>query len=92
MIIPIDTNLRIRGTEECWRLEKSKEVKGETRWEAFKYFTDLGRAMGEACRREIRLHPAQSLSEAIKAADQITTKYSRIFDEALDVVESRRAA
>ena len=92
MIIPLDDQYRIRGTEHCWQLEKRRIRNDKHEWEAYKYFQSFGEAMGAACRREIRLHPAVALADAIEAVDRIVSKYERIFDEALDVVESRRAA
>ena len=89
MIIPISEELRIRGTEQCWQLEKAIIRKGKRDWAAFKYFSDLGKAVSEACRREIRLHPAETLTDAIKAIDKIATRYNKLLDDALD---SRRAA
>ena len=89
MIIPISEELRIRGTEQCWQLEKAIVRKGKRDWAAFKYFQELGKAVSEACRREIRLHSATTLTDAIKAIDQIATRYNKLLDDALD---SRRAA
>ncbi len=89
MIIPINEEIRIRGTAECWQLEKAVKRKGEREWKAFKYFNSLSGAVGEACGREIRLHPATGLTDAIKAVDQIAARYNRLLDDAL---ESRRAA
>ena len=91
MIIPINDSLRIRGVEHCWQLEKARTRNGKCEWTPFKYFNSVGSAVGEACRREIRLHPAATLTEAIEAVDEITANYSRIFDEALNEVESRAA-
>ncbi len=89
MIIPISEELRIRGTEQCWQLEKAIIRKGKRDWAAFMYFQELGKAVSEACRREIRLHSATTLTDAIKAIDQIATRYNKLLDDALD---SRRAA
>ncbi len=89
MIIPLSKKIRIRGTADCWQLEKSRLVKGETRWTPFKYFSDLGQAVSAAVRREIRVHPANSLAEAIKAIDDIAARYNKLLDDAL---ASREAA
>ena len=89
MIIPLSKKIRIRGTADCWQLEKSRLVKGETRWTPFKYFSDLGQAVSAAVRREIRVHPATGLTDAIQAVDQIAARYSKLLDDAL---ASRRAA
>ncbi len=91
MIIPINDSLRIRGVEHCWQLEKTRTRNGECEWTPFKYFKSVGEAVGEACRRDIRLHPATTLVEAIEAVDQIAANYSRILDEALNEVDSRAA-
>jgi len=48
--------------------------------------------VGAACRREIRLHPASSLADAIEAVDQIADRYSKLLDESLAEVEPGRAA
>lgn len=89
MIIPISKKIRIRGTADCWQLEKSRLVKEQTRWTPFKYFSDLGQAVSAAVRREIRVHPANSLAEAIEAVDQIAARYNNLLDDAL---ASREAA
>ncbi len=89
MIITLDDKIRIRGTAECWQLEMAVKRKGEREWKAFKYFQTAAEAVGEACGREIRLHPATGLTDAIKAVDQIAARYNKLLDDAL---ESRRAA
>ena len=83
MIIPIDKDLRARGTEHCWQLEKRRVRKDSHEWEAFKYFATVGEAVGAACRREIRLHPATGLNDAIQAVDQITARYNKLLDDAI---------
>ena len=83
MIILLSEEVRIRGTEHCWQLEKSRKRGDKYDWEAFKYFQSLGEAVGEAGRREIRLHPAVGLVEALKAVDQIAARYSKLLDDAI---------
>ncbi len=92
MIIPLSRKIRIRGTADCWQLERSRIVKEQTRWTPFKYFFQLGQAVSAAVSREIRLDSAATLSDAIEAIDQIATRYNKILDDALNDVESRRAA
>ena len=89
MIIHIDDKLRIRGTAECWQLEKAVKRKGQTEWQPRSYHSTFGDAVGAACRREIRLHPATGLTDALQAVDKIATRYNKLLDDAL---ESRRAA
>ena len=89
MIIPLSKEYRIRGTADCWQLERSRLVKEQTRWTPFKYFSDLGQAVSAAVRRDIRLHPAASLNDALQAIDEIAARYNKLLDDAL---ESREAA
>ena len=92
MIIPIDKEIRIRGTEHCWQLEKRRQRNGKDEWQAYKYFQNVRDAVGAAWRREIRLHPSTGLSDAIEAVDTITQRYSKLLDKALDEHESKGAA
>ena len=92
LIILLSEEIRIRGTEHCWQLEKSRKRDGKHDWEAFKYFQSFGEAVGAAGRREIRLHPATGLVEALKAIDQIAARYSKLLDDALSEIASKEAA
>jgi len=83
MIIPLSKDIRVRGTEHCWQLEKAVIRKGQDGWAAFKFFSDPGKAVSEACRREIRLHPASSLAEALQAVDKIAARYNKLLDDAI---------
>jgi len=68
MIIPLSKDIRVRGTKHCWQLEKRRVRKDRHEWEAFKYFQSFGEAVGAACSREIRLHPASSLVDALECS------------------------
>ena len=92
MIFPLSKTIRIRGSEHCWNLERSITRKGQPEWQAFKYFQTVAEAVGEACGREIRVHPTNTLAEAIEAVDQIAARYSKYLDDALAEVKPRRAA
>ena len=74
MIIPLDHSLRIRGTEQCWQLEKLKAVKGQDEWRAFKFFSSMDSALHEAAQRELRLFPSNTLSEALATCRAVTSK------------------
>ena len=89
MIIPLSKEYRIRGTADCWQLERSRLVKEQTRWVPFKYFSDLGQAVSAAGQREIRLHSARGLKEALQAIDEIAARYNKLLDDAF---ASREAA
>ena len=92
MIIPISKTIRIRGTADCWQLEKAVTRKGAQEWQGFKYYRSVAEAVGEACRREIRLHPARGLADAITAVEQIAARYNNLLDHALAEGEPGRAA
>ncbi len=83
MIINLSKEYRIRGTDSCWQLERAVVRKGQRDWQAFKYFPDLGKAVSEACQREIRLHSAASLKDSLEAIDTIAARYTKLLDDAL---------
>ena len=89
MIIPLDNKTRIRGTTECWQLES---LRNDGAWRATQYFQTFGTALRQAAQRDIRLHPASSLSDAIEAVERIAARYNKLLDDALNDVESRKAA
>ena len=92
MVIPLSKDYRIRGADQCWQLERSVIRKGKQDWAAFAYFSELAQAVSAAYRREIRLHPAATLTDAIEAIDRIAARYNKLLDDALNDVESRRVA
>ena len=69
VIIHLSDQLRIRGTTECWQLEKQKKVKDHFEWRAFKYFKTMDSALHEAAQREIRTSEASGLTEALAACE-----------------------
>ena len=84
MIIQIDPATRIVGTERAWELQRTRTRDGEVTWEPYKWFKLFRHALEEAVHRDIRSHPANRLSEAIQAADQIATRYSKLLDDTLE--------
>ena len=78
MIIPIDAKTRIVGTESAWELQRTRTRNGELTWEPYKWFTTFRSALEEAVHREIRIHPAHSLSEAISAVSGVIQKYEEL--------------
>ena len=78
MIILLDDKTRIAGTERAWELQHPRNRNGEERWEPYKWFTSFGSALEEAVHREIRVHPATSLSEAIEAVSGLVQKYEEL--------------
>ncbi len=95
MIIPLDETLRIRGTTECWQLERLRITKGEPTWKPFKYFSSMDSALHAAAQRELRIYPTQTLTEAFDACVRLTHNYAQIFDGVgrhLDKATSRQLA
>ena len=78
MIIPLDEKTRIAGTERAWELQHPRTRNGEQEWAPYKWFTSFGDALQEAVHREIRVHPAHGLSEAIEAVSGLVQKYEEL--------------
>jgi hypothetical protein len=78
MIIQIDPKTRIVGTERSWELQQARRRNGKPSWEAYKWFTTFRYALEEAVHRDIRLHPAIGLSEAIDAVSDIVRKFDNL--------------
>ena len=78
MIVNIDDNTRIKGTSYCWELQSHRPYKGGMKWEPYKYFPSFRQAVAAAVHREIRVHPAHGLSEAILAVADTVDKYEKL--------------
>ena len=78
VIIPIDPLTRIKGTERAWELQKVRTRNGQPTWEPYKWFTTFRSALDEAVHREIRLHPAVGIAEAIEAVSAVIQKYEEL--------------
>ena len=78
MIIPIDAKTRIVGTKRAWELQRTRTRDGKLTWEPYKWFSTFRSALEEAVHREIRTHPAASLSEAIEAVSGVIQKYEKL--------------
>ena len=89
MLLQIDDETRIRSTDRCWQVEYRRNRRGESQWSPKTYHRTLGEAVGEAVQREIRRHPADTLTDAVEAVDRITRKYERAIDDAAATVASR---
>ena len=78
MIIPIDEKTRIVGTEHAWQLERKRNYKGGKKWEPFKYYPSFRQALADVVHREIRLHPARTLADAIDGVADVVQKYEQL--------------
>jgi len=78
MIVQLDSRSRIVGTVHAWELQRQRNYKGGTKWAPYKWFTTFRSALEEAVHREIRTHPAASLSEAIEAVSGLVQRYEEL--------------
>ncbi len=78
MIVQLDPRTRIKGAERAWELQRSRTRKGEMTWEPYRWFQSFGSALDEAVHREIRIHPANGLSEAIEAVSALVRRYEEL--------------
>ena len=78
MIVQLDSRTRIVGTIHAWELQRQRNYKGGTKWAPYKWFTTFRSALEEAVHREIRLHPANGLSEAIEAVSGLVRRYEEL--------------
>ena len=92
MIIQIDESIRIKGTENCYQLERKRKRKNNYAWEPYKYFQKFRDALGEACDREFRTHPANGIAEVLEAATGLSQKYGDLLDSALAEIGKRESA
>jgi hypothetical protein len=90
MIIQLNARLRIKGTETCWELQKSRSRNGNLVWEPFKYFATFRQALEEAVQREIRLHPAEGIAVAIEAVTRVSQAFEQLIpsDIAVRIIKS----
>ena len=78
MIIQIDEKTRIKGTSHCWELQRTRNYKGSKKWEAYKYFPSFRQAVADAVHRDVRLHPARTLVDAIDGVADVVQKYEQL--------------
>ena len=78
MIIQIDEKTRIKGTSRCWELQRHRRYKGRMKWEPYKWFPSFRQAVADAVHREIRVHPARTLADAIDGVADVVQKYEQL--------------
>jgi len=78
MIVQLDPKTRIKGTGRAWELHRQRNYKGGSKWESYKWFTTFRSALEEAVHREIRLHPARTLADAIDGVSDVLQKFEKL--------------
>lgn len=89
MIIQLDPKTRIRGAERTWELQRARTRKGKLTWEPYRWFQSFGSALDEAVHREIRIHPADGLSEAIEAVSGLVRRYEELIPSEYRFIRQR---
>jgi len=89
MIIQLDSKTRIVGTNHAWELQRPRNRNGEERWEPYKWFTSFGSALEAAVHREIRMHPANGLSEVIEAVSDVVRRYKELIPSEYRITQQR---
>lgn len=86
MIIQISPTERIVGTEHAWELQRVRNYKGSQKWEPCKWYRSFRQALEEAVQREIRLHPAVDLSEAIEAVSDVVQRFNQFIPDEFELI------
>ncbi len=89
MMIQLDSKTRIVGTERAWELQHPRIRKGVEVWTPYKWLTSFDSALEEAVHRDIRLHPANGLSEAIEAVSDVVRRYEEIIPSEYRITQQR---
>ena len=85
MIIQISPTERIVGKENAWELQRLRNYKGSQKWEPCKWYRSFRQALEEAVHREIRLHPAVDLSEAIEAVSEVVHRFNQLLPDGYEL-------
>ena len=87
MNVHLDAKTRIKGTERAWELQRTRTRKGELTWEPYKWFQSFGCALDEAVHHEIRLHPASTLADSIRAVSDVVQRYTELIPSEYRIVK-----
>ncbi len=90
MIIQLDSKTRIVGTDRAWELQHPRTRNGEEKWEPYKWFNSFGSALEQAVHRDIRLHPAIGLAEAIEAVSGLVQRYTELIPSEYRITQQRK--
>ncbi len=89
MILQLNSNRRIVGTDRAWELQRIRVSRGRSEWRPYKYFHSLGAAVQEAASSEIRTSAANGLVEALDAVRRVTERYDNLIDNAAREIANR---
>jgi len=90
MILPIDKVYRIIGDEHSWQIQKvrtrTKDGEKIKIWESFKWLTSIESAINTLADYMVRTSDAQTLGEALKVVENVTTKLSLALTMKFEVI------
>ena len=90
MILPIDENYRIFSDEHSWQIQKSRlRTKGGEQiktWESIKWLTSFESAFNTLADHMVRTSDAQTLGEALKVVENVSTKLSQALTTKFNVI------
>ncbi|MCH9026681.1 MAG: hypothetical protein IIA05_06135 [Proteobacteria bacterium] len=87
MIIQLDPKTRIVGTKWVWELQKPRMRDREQSWQPYRWFNSFGNALEDGVHRDIRLHPANTLSNAIEAVSSLVQRYEQLISSSFRPVK-----
>ena len=85
MILPIDDEYRIKGDKHSWAIQKGRMKKGEITWESISWFTSLESTVNHLGDLMVRTTDAQTLADALKEIEKISTKLSQALTTKFEV-------
>ena len=89
MIIPLNSKRRLIGSQRQWTLQMLHKESSK-RWRNYQYFTTLQTALQGAAEEEIRMAPTETMTEALKAVNQIVARYKTMLDDAVKEISSEK--
>ena len=76
-IIPINEEFRLTADKHQWIIQQVRTRKGKTDWESQWYFSSIQGALSHLGEVMVRVSGAQTLAEALKAVENVTTTLSQ---------------
>ena len=76
-IIPINEEFRLTADKHQWIIQQVRTRKGKTDWESQWYFSSIQGALNHLGEVMVRVSGAQTLAEALKAVENVTTTLSQ---------------
>lgn len=82
MIIPINRSYRLASDEHQWMVQRARNYKGSTRFEAVGFYATLEGAIEGLRERMVRASTAETLADAMADMKNVSATLSRALTEA----------